>query len=366
MKKIFEFILWSILSIIGFNVFLYYTEIVPPSLTSFKEGFGLYPKSNLDYIRIKEGLFIGTTGSDGRFGDRYTPDNKPEGIFRIGLVGDSYVQGTDVMTSMHFRKIMEDKLNEGHTNKRYEVVNLGRNNFNIPYSYHYYKNFGINYKLDHVLYFMEERDFNAESLNKLSTYYEAKDGKLVENQEWKNTGMYNLLEPLEKHSVLKHYSSVPMFNLINRAKSNIRIRGAKYLLLGKFSSLDLLLNRKEENFSHHDPEYWSGKTENTAELSEVTKLIIDELVKSEEPKITIVTRNYPVKVNRLERYLEAQGAEIFPLSEIFDGDMIRGTDINANLFKATNLYGGHFNHLGHKALGEFLARKVLEKFENNK
>lgn len=364
MIKVLKIIFWFSIALLGHNIFLFFAEIVPPSLTSFKENFGLYPKANLDYIRIKEGLFIGTTDADGRFGDNYTRDKRANRI-RIGLVGDSYVQGTDVMSDLHFRRIMEDKLNEGLASKQYEVINLGRNNFNIPYSYHYYQNFGNQFNLDHVLYFMEERDFNAESLNKLSTYYEVKDGKLVANKDWQKTGTFQMLSTLDNTPLLKYYSDVPSINLLNRARMNVKIRGLNNIILGKFASLDLLLNRTEQNYSHHDEDYWSGQTENNQTISEVTKIIIDELLASTSPKVTVVTRNYPVKVKKLEQYLLSKDADVIKLSEIFDGPYIRGTSINANFFKASNLYGGHFNHHGHQALGVFLAEEMKERLDNN-
>jgi hypothetical protein len=55
------------------------------------------------------------------------------------------------------------------------------------------------------------------------------------------------------------------------------------------------------------------------------------------------------------------GADYLDLSEIFVGgmgDILLESGLDAKLFKASGSSGGHWNHVGHRAVAKYLADRI--------
>ncbi len=59
------------------------------------------------------------------FRDREMEIEKPAGVYRIAIIGDSITYGQGVAEKDRFPNLLEDYLNEGQRNDRYEVLNFG-------------------------------------------------------------------------------------------------------------------------------------------------------------------------------------------------------------------------------------------------
>lgn len=82
--------------------------------------------------------------------DREYSYNKPAGVTRILLIGDSLTFGFGVKEEDTFARIIEQKLNEGGTRK-YEVINAGVGNYNTEQELAFYTTEGVKYHSDIVI-----------------------------------------------------------------------------------------------------------------------------------------------------------------------------------------------------------------------
>lgn len=86
---------------------------------------------------------------------------KPHNVFRILTLGDSYTFGLYVNTSENYPTLLETTLNTKQcTNlQSYEVINLGVPGYDIEYSLERFKQQGLKYNPDLVIWFIKFDDF---------------------------------------------------------------------------------------------------------------------------------------------------------------------------------------------------------------
>lgn len=139
-----------------------------------------------------EGVFLSAeyttqikTNSEG-FRDIEHELNKPKGVFRILVAGDSFTFGLGVEANQTYPKLLEEVLNEKNKNKemRYEIFNMGIAGIGTLEELEIIK-YGIRYKPDLVLLglFVENRwnPGNGNDLcDNLKSWYKSKDKKIIE------------------------------------------------------------------------------------------------------------------------------------------------------------------------------------------
>ncbi len=84
--------------------------------------------------------------------DREFTYEKTSNTFRIISIGDSYTFGFGADQDKTFSKLLENKLNEQHPNKKYEVLNMGVGNYNAIQELAALKQQGLQYHPDHILW----------------------------------------------------------------------------------------------------------------------------------------------------------------------------------------------------------------------
>ena len=363
MLRILYFTLIFSISIFLIEGFLKFVEIATSTFNGYDQQFGTKPQPNMKYLKFKEGFFMGETNRFGRVGDTYGKEKK-SGKIRIALLGDSYVQGIDVLPRNHFRSVMEKELN--NEEQKYEVLCFGRGNFALPMSYYYYSNHASHFNLDYVLYFLEFRDFSAKPFQSHATYYEVKNDVLVENRDWEKRASGKIMKFFADKPLLGLSQKLSLTSLAYRGIYNNMLQEPQYdILFGKFWSPKTLFfpKLKLDLGQGKGLEFWGGEVDTRAEISESSKFILDKLINDTTTKVIFVLRHYPVRISIMENYMISIGADFITLNELFDGPYIRESKINANYFKATQLYGGHYNNQGHKALGKFLAEKFRARID---
>jgi len=78
--------------------------------------------------------------------------DKPEGVFRVLLLGDSYVEGLRVLLDQTFGKVLEAGLNAGApAGQRYQVVNAGVSGWGTDQQLLWLRSEGVKYQPDLVL-----------------------------------------------------------------------------------------------------------------------------------------------------------------------------------------------------------------------
>jgi hypothetical protein len=76
---------------------------------------------------------------------------KPEGVYRIVVLGDSYAEALQVKLEESFPKILEGLLNNANLGRRFEVINLGNSGFGTDQEYLSLKYYGLQYDADLVI-----------------------------------------------------------------------------------------------------------------------------------------------------------------------------------------------------------------------
>lgn len=82
---------------------------------------------------------------------------KPDNIFRIITIGDSFTFGYNLSTEDNWTEVLEKRLNEIPTCKnRYEVINLGVHGYDTAYQVERYRIRGQKYNPDLIIWFVTD------------------------------------------------------------------------------------------------------------------------------------------------------------------------------------------------------------------
>lgn len=341
------------LTICLLDLYLNLTKTTPPILKYYNETFGALNVPNIKYLKSKEGFFIGSTNYDGRFRETYPKRKIQKNSFRIILVGDSFVEGIDVLSRNHFANYMEQIL-EKKLMCKVEVLNFGRGNCTLqPSSYYYLNYIKKEYDADIVLFFTEARDVEeASNFPSTSFIYNNSKKRLEESKIWEQSKDYQITKALNDFGLLAPFSRSGWFRLAYRSKSGIEMYGFFSKIFGKFYG-----EVKLQTYQ---------RTPITKEVSKTSAMIFDSLSKEVFPPITFVIRNFPLESENLEKYMDSMKYRFISLKDTLDFKTIRNTSDDAYYFKTTNLYGGHWNHLGHKAVGYFLSNRIVNEIQSGK
>ncbi len=108
--------------------------------------------------------------------DRETPYEKPDGVFRIVLLGDSRAFGMGVPMEKHFARVIEGYF------ENVEVINMGVNGYGVDQELLFLKSEGFRYQPDLVLayvaHFGAHRHMHTERFGKKKPMYDLRDGVL--------------------------------------------------------------------------------------------------------------------------------------------------------------------------------------------
>lgn len=103
-----------------------------------------------------------TINADGLAGEQEYAVIKPEKTFRIISMGDSFTQGAFVGTKYNYSTILESLLNERMSCSdidHFEVINLGVSGYDMQYSVERFKDKGMKYTPDLILFWILDNDF---------------------------------------------------------------------------------------------------------------------------------------------------------------------------------------------------------------
>jgi hypothetical protein len=353
MKSFLVFVSIGLGTLLFFDFFMKQVKITPPVLKYYQAEFGSLNRANIHYFKSIQGLFLGNTNYDGRFREAYPKRKTSKQTLRILLVGDSFVEGIDVLSRNHFAQYMEDTLKQIlHTNV--EILNFGRGNCVLHASSYYFMNYiKKEYDADLVLYFTEFRDA-LPTADYPSTSYKLDDSgnHLIRDKSWERSAEYNLHKKLIAFPLLKHYENIAVCRLAYRAWSGISSRGFWSMTLGKF-------------YRQVPAQDYSYQKYNMP-VSDLSKKLYDSITSFDKGQVVFVVRNMPIDATVVKEYFTSRNYPFIDLDDVLDKQIIRGTNINAYYFKATQSYGGHWNHEGHKAVGSYLASHIASHLKTYK
>jgi hypothetical protein len=110
-----------------------------------------------------------TTNSAGLRGQREYTIEKPAGVYRIVLIGDSFVFGGGVNDNEVISHVLEDELNKSVIpgGPRYQVINFGVSGFGQAEELVTYRARARDYKADDVILFYFENDIGNNAVSEL-------------------------------------------------------------------------------------------------------------------------------------------------------------------------------------------------------
>jgi hypothetical protein len=115
------------------------------------EQLGWRGRSNYEATLVTDGYQHPVRFNERGMHDREHPQLKPEGTYRILMLGDSFVQAAQVAETETARQILEDLLNSRPAGRRYEVINAGIPSWGAGQELIYYRQEGRSYQPDLVL-----------------------------------------------------------------------------------------------------------------------------------------------------------------------------------------------------------------------
>jgi hypothetical protein len=138
------------------------TKFNVPDASRFVPNQGVAYIPNSYYRHNKEGFSEGYFNSHG-FRDYERTYEKPPGVFRILVIGDSYTEALQVQLEESYTALLEKNLN-AYGAGRFEVLSLGQSGFGTADAYIRYLDVGVEYSPDLVvLAFLTGNDFRDNS-----------------------------------------------------------------------------------------------------------------------------------------------------------------------------------------------------------
>jgi hypothetical protein len=359
-----------------------------PSNSRFIPRKGTTYIPNAYYRHTKEGFSQGRFNSHG-FRDYERTYEKPQDVFRILVLGDSYIEALQVQLEDSFTAQLETKLNAHASSRRFEVLSLGQSGFGTGEEYVRYLNFGVAYNPDLVVVaFLTGNDFrnNSKFLSRDSVgfYYTfdrnrnlVLDRSLVDAYENNRSYLKRFLEILKANSHLMSLIS-ERFYLFRRQLLETRMAEAygdeASAEDGRKNRLDLF---SDLNIYRTDlPAPWKETVEITKEIILAFKTSVEEhgsrfllvgLSNAEQihPEVGRELKNqYKVELDyeQPDRILEEFAIEHnVPFLKLMPALRDHHLKTGQYLHGFGSSRGGHWNQVGHRVAAELTFQFLKER-----
>ena len=177
---------------------------VPPNLGQFDEIYGWSLKPLSHGTSNRTGYEIEYRINSKKLRDDETTYEKPEGTFRIVLIGDSLTFGFGVPIEKHFSTLLEGYFEE------VEVINMGVGGFGVDQELLSLRSEGFRYEPDLVLAYVahygDHRHMYTERFGKQKPRFLLMDGELVLTNSPVVDNSYFLRGTLRIHSWFRRHS----------------------------------------------------------------------------------------------------------------------------------------------------------------
>ena len=330
-KNSIYFILTFIVAIILLDSYIFLSNIETKSPNNFIEEYGRCRKSEMDYVYFNEGFSIGNFNKGGYLNSYYSKE-KPDNVIRIGVLGDSYVEGFQVFERNHFLKLSERKLNHKYVDS-VQILNFGRSGFDFGDMYVYYERLIKEYNCDINLFFVSNTDLNIKQ----------KD-VLIPKLKYANKELIITNDQMPKQYKESFINQIPFSNLstiykmLNDARKLIKSGELAPKLFDKFyKNSDVNTNNifiEEANVQ-------------TADLS--FKILLE--LQKEKSKIIIVNRD---NSNLDPIFTSAINSPLLYFDLYKDSKLYKNNN-DSHYWDISKKYG-HWNIAGHKMVSESLSQ----------
>ncbi len=327
------------LAIFGFELFIRSSGACQPAPFVNDDCFGRVMKPSTNVVFVNEGFRLGRINEYGYLGPAYPP-GKNEDAVRIELMGDSYVAGREVFDRNHFRRILENRLNEVSP-RPVQVINLGFPTATLERFYIYYETFGKKLCPDYILFFVGRTSLNWDR-EEVGPELVVEGDSLRIDYSFRNSRHYEMRKKL--HNIRK----LGLYWLCKKVRE-LNSRGeTPHILLGKLCGL-LGMKPPERDVDVEVPEL-------NPKLAKINEAIVKKLAEMNRkgcPKPIVVSRD-PLPESFVES-VKGNGILYFDGAAVLDS--LAQAGIDPRYWEGTRRRG-HWNQYAHKAIGDFLADKM--------
>ena len=323
--------------LVFFEIFFQLSEIKLPSYITDSHllGRSLVPNARISYRN--ESFNLTSINEFGYLGKAY-PKKKQSNVYRIAIIGDSYVEGLQVKTKHHFSSILENRLNSKTSNTKVEILNFGRSGLNFRSIYIQYELIAKSYNPDMIIIFVNESDFTDRN-NSIGPKLIIHNDKLLIDSTFNESDLFvNKI----KYTFLRNFS---MYSFLHGAYANFKNGKSLEILLDKFYLTDNVQTSSKINNFDKTPFYDINKkifdSYTEIEQSSNQRFIIIPIKELTEPTILMIN-------NTKVKFIE--------LNELYD--YIDNTGFDPFYWQASNTRG-HWNQQAHFEIGKFLANKLF-------
>ncbi len=287
-----------------------------------------------------EGLCLSQVNASGYIGPEVPVEN-PAGLFRIGLIGDSWVEGLQVFSRHHFRTLLEQRVREA-SGCAVEVLNFGIGGLDFRDMFFIYKARLEAYSPNVVFFFVSGHDFTHENHIAGPKVRDAGDGRLTfdygfrESADFRSRMTFRILRDFAMGTVLKE------------AYEYYQMGRGREILLGRFAAYWPV------SAAPAGTEGRPGREEDPhrgVNLSIVEQLGKESAETGREIVLVLVDDEVP---DAYKQILSARFRVMDMAEEMRRG----GIDPQEMTYWKNGNVHGHWNHRGHRVVAEVLNRAV--------
>jgi hypothetical protein len=326
-----------LVTLVCFEIYFRTTEISLPSFVMDDPVLGRAFRPNARAALVQEGFYMGRINENGGLGPGYPPE-RTEGTLRVALVGDSFVEAFQVFPEWNARSVLERELSE-RTGRRVEVMNFGLSGHTLRTMYAYNQDLVARFQPDVTLFVVVGSSFLARDKEKGPVCYLDEEGSLKVSYAFAESKTY------ERKMRLGFTRDLGSFQMLQSALMRYRQGLSLRIFLGKFA-----LRRRAGNEL--------PKSRATDRYFDLNKAVLDELGRLDRSggsRIIIVGhKDVPPYYMPI---IEEAGLTYFDLRR--ELDELERSGIDPYRWPVTGLEG-HWNHEGHRRVGEYLAKRLLE------
>jgi len=377
-------LLFSLLLAEGALRFVGYSN---PPLYIYDDDLGSRLRPNAEGLWSKEGYAYIRINSDGLRDFEYTI-HKPEDVYRIAVLGDSYMEALQVDLEKSFTKLLEKKLQVlgFEADSRIEVINFGTSGYGTAREMIMLQKHAMRYEPDMViLALLTGNDIrnNSEALEGIDSIPYIllnEQGDLVLDTSFRtskratsNSGWKRALY----HDYLHHLRLAQLGNAVRRSLYQSRTRDGAELKANAGAGAELGLD--ENVYRPPADELWDYAWRTTeAILLEMNRVLLEARV-----RFLVVTLSNGIQVHpdsrekqkfmvrlglenlyypdeRIRAFLRRNGVEVVSLAPEL-AKLAQTRSIFLHGFENTELGGGHWNADGHEAAAEIVSQWLVDK-----
>lgn len=333
-----KFITAVLVTFVCFEIYFRTTEISLPSFVIDDPVLGRAFKPNARAALIQEGFHMDRVNEYGQMGPAYPPE-RTEGTLRVALIGDSFVEAFQVFPRYNVRSVLEGELSR-LSGRTVEALNFGLSGHTLRTMYASNKDLVARFRPDITVFVVVGESFLGRDKPKGPVCYLDENGDLKVNYDFAKSKRY------QRKVQMRLTRQLGSYQLLQSAFARTGWGVTPQILFGKFAPRKRGKNRGVAESLSRDKNF---------ELNQAVLRELGRLDRAGLARVIIVGhRDVP---DYYPPVIEDAGLTYIDLKPELDELERSGTD---PYYWPVTHSRGHWNHDGHRFIGEHLARRLWE------